>query len=320
MRDRRPQRTKLGGAVACCVLAVIAMSLGPTGERFVRSSLRDASRPGLLVADWLRTRSVMLDMTRWPWTDDRAKVPEAARMESVENAALELEVRKLRFELAAARQSMEAFAASLGPVGSSSEVAEASVQRVAARVLARGERGHEPGGVILASGTTAGLQPNRIAVKSIELAVGEGEQFASHATVLAGAAVVGRTEQVGGWTATVLPVTDPHFRAHVTIVSMTSDAPRLGEQGIIEGDGKGGCVVKYVPSTATVAVGDHVYSFDPTGRIPQPLYYGLIEHAELRDAAPHWDIRLHPAADPLKLEHVHVLIPKPLDPSSSPDG
>jgi cell shape-determining protein MreC len=308
---------KLGGPIVCCVLAVIAMSLGPTGERRVRSSMRDMSRPGLVLGTWLQARSQSLDMTRWPWTTERSQPPAVAESSSAADEQLLQELRQLRFELAAERQTRADFERSLGPIKTTSQNAKPDVRRIPARVFAADDEASAPGGVILASGTTDGIQAGRIAVQPLRLAVDDGQVLTAHATVLAGAAVVGRTDEVGGWTATVLPVTDPGFRAHVTIVSVASDGYRLGENGVLEGDGQGGCIVKYVPSTASVSAGDHVYSFDPTGRIPQPLYFGQIDRAELRDAAPHWSIHLQPAADPSSLREVHVLVPETAKPSTA---
>jgi hypothetical protein len=110
-----------------------------------------------------------------------------------------------------------------------------------------------------------------------------------------------------------VPVTSPEFRAHVRIVHMTAEGPIFGDEGMIEGDGRGGCTVRYVPSTAAVAVGDHVYSHDVTGRVPQPLYYGQIERAVLRDGAPHWDIGVRPAAEPKAFTELHVLAPREVE-------
>ena len=70
---------------------------------------------------------------------------------------------------------------------------------------------------------------------------------------LAGAAVVGRTAEVGAWTSTLLPVTHRDFRAHVALIRETESGPVEGEEGILEGDGRGRCRMRYVPSTATVA-------------------------------------------------------------------
>lgn len=158
------------------------------------------------------------------------------------------------------------------------------------------------------------MATGQLAVEPPILTAGAETGTPGGAVVLAGAAVVGRIDEVGVWTSTLLPVTHPEFRAHVWIVRASADGPESGEQGILEGDGHGGCVVRYVPSTAAVAVGDHVYSYDPTGRMPQPLYYGRIDHAELPEGAPHWEIRVRPAAEPAAFAEVHVLVPTTPEP------
>jgi hypothetical protein len=219
-----------------------------------------------------------------------------------------LELRRLRAEVADLKRSFAAFDASLGPItaGDAASDPTAGVERIAARML-DAPSGTEPGGLIVAAGAVSGVTAARPVVAPVAVSAGTRDGVPAGATVLAGAAVLGRTDEVGALTSTVLPVTSPAFRSHVWIVRVTDRGPAFGEEGVLEGDGRGGCVVKYVASTEAVAVGDHVYSHDPTGRIPQPLYYGRIDRAELRDGAPHWDIHLRPAADAGRVGVVHVL-------------
>jgi cell shape-determining protein MreC len=254
-----------------------------------------------------------IDPGRWPWTTGGRSAEAATRPPAASETVQEVELRRLRAELAIVRGRLASFEASLGPLGRSDADLHSFVERIPARVLNSADASVGPGGLIVSSGAAAGVEPGRPAVSATVLAAGEAAGVSSDAAVLAGAAVVGRTDQVGEWTSTVVPVTASEFRAHVRLVRESADGPVLGEDGLLEGDGRGGCVVKYVPSTAAVTAGDHVYSHDPSGRIPQPLYFGRIESASLRDGAPHWEIRVRPAADLSSIAEVHVLRPKPLE-------
>jgi cell shape-determining protein MreC len=281
------------------------MSLGSRGESSVRSLIRDVSVPGFVAGERLRQWRADLDMTRWPWTQERTRVAVSARTERHDDAAL-AELRRLRFELAQQREKLAGFQDSLGPIHASAQSAH-GVKRISTRVLLPESRFSQAGGIVLSAGATAGIDSNRLAVEEVVLNAG-GEGIPRRATVLAGATVVGKTAEIGAWTSTLLAVYDPQFRAHVRLVRQGTAGTVMGEQGVLEGDGSSGCLVKYVPSNVAVEVGDHVYSFDPTGRIPQPLYYGQVDRAELRPEAPHWDIHVRPAVDLAKLSEVQVLI------------
>lgn len=308
MRRRAADSPSLRGPVACCLLAVVALSLGPAAESSVRSAVRDAARPGFLLARRLSEVTERLDLARWPWTKAAPIAASPSGQPQVIDTASELELRRLRAEVADLKHTLAAFDASLGPIKTVDAASDpaAGVERIAARVLDAAS-GNEAGGLIVSAGISSGVAPARPVVAPVEVSAGKRDGVPEGATVLAGAAVLGRTDEVGTLTSMVLPVTASAFRAHVWIVRTTGRGPAFGEEGVLEGDGRGGCVVKYVPSTEAVAVGDHVYSHDPTGRIPQPLYYGRIDRAELRDGAPHWDIHVRPAADARRVGVVHVL-------------
>jgi cell shape-determining protein MreC len=302
-RFRQTTPSALRGPIACCALALVAMSLGTEGESCVRSVVRDASLPGLLAGEHLRQWRSRLDLTRWPWTQEIAD--ETGRTEDApRDDAVLIEIRRLRYELAEERAKLAALQASLGPLATSPHE---SIKRVSARLLFPKRRSCRAGGLIVGAGGAAGIESDTIALEPIVLSDGQNA-VPRRSTVLAGAAVVGKTEDVGAWTSKIVAVSDPGFRAHVRLVRQHHYGVVMGEQGVLEGDGRDGCVVKYVPSTAAVEVGDHVYSCDPTGRIPQPLYYGQIVRAALRPGAPHWEIRVRPAVNLAELSEVQVLL------------
>lgn len=313
MRRRTDDRPSLRGPIACCLLAVAALSLGPKGEAAVRAAVRDVAKPGFLLAGGLESALGRIDPGRWPWTAGGRPAEVPVTHLAATEAVQEVELRRLRAELAILRHQLASIEASLGPIGRSEADSRSLVERIPARVLNTADASVGPGGLIVSSGAAAGVEPGQPAVSAVVLAAGEAAGVSGDAAVLAGAVVVGRTDEVGEWASTVVPVTAPEFRAHVRLVRESADGPVLGEEGLLEGDGRGGCVVKYVPSTAAVTIGDHVYSHDPSGRIPQPLYFGRIESASLRDGAPHWEMRVRPAADLSSLAEVHVLRPRPLE-------
>lgn len=312
MRRHPDDGPSLRGPILCCMLAVVALSLGPTGEAAVRSAIRDVARPGFLLAREITSCRSTLDLRRWPWSGGTPLPPAVRQDNQPGKAASEVELRRLRAELAAARHDLGAFDASLGPVGrvQPSAGGRPAVERIEAQVLDASDAAVGPGGLIVGAGRMNGVEAGRPAI-AVSLDAGERAGVTADAAVLAGAAVLGRTDEVGTWTSTVVPVTAPEFRAHVRIVRETADGPVLGDEGVLEGDGRGGCVVKYIASTTAVSVGDHVYSHDPSGQIPQPLYFGRIETASLGDGAPHWEIRVRPAADFRTTAVVYVLCPKP---------
>jgi cell shape-determining protein MreC len=320
MRDRRAtDGISLRGPIAGCVLAVVALSLGTSAESALRSLVRDIARPGYVLGTVVSRHLAGCDLQRWPWTaGDTTVRKQAPSDETVDRLAkANRERRALRAELAAARRELVAYERSLGPERRSSTSSD-GVQRIPARVLRAADDTDGQtvaGGVLLGSGSENGIAPDQISVEPIVLTAGTATATPEGAIVIAGAAVVGRTDEVGRWTSTLLPVTDAGFRAHVRLVRETESGPVAGDEGILEGDGRRGCLVRYVPSTSSVAVGDHVYSFDPTGRLSQPLYYGCVVAAELRDGAPHWTITVEPAADVASFTTIHVLAPTNPDPS-----
>lgn len=313
-RGRHPNEPGLAGPVVCCMLAIVALSLGPTGEAVLRATVRDAAVPGYLIERRFSHWLTKLDLTRWPWTEETVTrtavtTDAAAARERDELTEARRQARALRAALAIARRDAAAMAASLGPIRPEAGASIPRVERIPARLLRTERPGVAAGGLLIGNGASDGLVPNLVTVESVTLAAGSDNGVPEGGVILAGAAIVGRTEDVGVWASTILSITDPEFRAHVAIVRDTEAGPVFGDEGILEGDGRGGCVIRYLPSTASVSVGDHVYSVDPTGRLPQPLYYGRIEQAELRRGAPHWDVTVRPAADPKSLTSVHVLVP-----------
>ncbi len=113
--------------------------------------------------------------------------------------------------------------------------------------------------------------------------------------VFAGRCVVGKVGQVGRWTSTIIPVTDPEYSGRAQLVRSTEQGAVLGAEGVITGDGEGRCLLKYVPGTEPVAVGDVVYTPVGHSNLPVPMHYGTVIKATLTNQAQDWTIVIAPA-------------------------
>ncbi|MCA9075814.1 MAG: rod shape-determining protein MreC [Planctomycetaceae bacterium] len=125
--------------------------------------------------------------------------------------------------------------------------------------------------------------------------------------VFAGRCVVGKVGQVGRWTSTIIPVTDPDYSGRAQLVRATEQGMVLGAEGVITGDGEGTCLLKYVPGTEPVAVGDVVYTPVGHSSLPVPMHYGTVIEATLTDRAQDWTIVVVPAETLNKARRVQVL-------------
>ncbi len=125
--------------------------------------------------------------------------------------------------------------------------------------------------------------------------------------VFAGRCVVGKVGQVGRWTSTIIPVTDPAYSGRAQLVRATEQGTVLGAEGVMTGDGEGKCLLKYVPGTEPVAVGDVVYTPVEHSGLPVPMHYGTVVQATLTDQAQDWTIVIAPAETIARARRVQVL-------------
>jgi len=125
--------------------------------------------------------------------------------------------------------------------------------------------------------------------------------------VFAGRCVVGKVGQVGRWTSTIIPITDPGFFGRAQLVRSTSQGPVLGAEGVITGNGEGQCLINYIPGTEPVAVGDDVYTTVGHSTLPVPMYYGKVTQAKLTDQAQDWEITVEPAETLVGRRSIQVL-------------
>jgi len=82
----------------------------------------------------------------------------------------------------------------------------------------------------------------------------------------------------------------------------------MGVEGLLEGTGDA-CHVSGVPDTASVAIGDEVFSADIDGMTGPHLYYGTVVGADFESAAG-WSIAVKPAILLSDVEDVSVLVPR----------
>lgn len=79
-------------------------------------------------------------------------------------------------------------------------------------------------------------------------------------------------------------------------------------QGILQGRGADGCILKYVQSSEEVREGDSVISSGLAGVFPKGLLLGVVRKVEKEPFGLFQDIQVSPSVDLLKLEEVVVIL------------
>lgn len=139
------------------------------------------------------------------------------------------------------------------------------------------------------------------------LDLGIDSKLAQGQPAYSGRRVVGRISRVGRWTSTLQPVTDTRFRGLARLARVGQDRPIYSTRGMLEGTGDGFCRLTLVPATAAVSIGDTVFTDGRDQPDDWPMVYGTVVQARLPGEAPHWEIRVRPAADLNELKQVEVL-------------
>jgi rod shape-determining protein MreC len=165
-------------------------------------------------------------------------------------------------------------------------------------------------------GETAGVVPADFVVSVEEardqpphLLIDQGDDADLHSDqpVFAGRCVVGKIQNVGRWTSSVLPVTDLEFRGQAQLMRRTEEGLVVGSEGILSGDGKDGCLLNFIAATQPVAVGDEVYTAVAGTPLPTPMYYGRVVAVSLASGAPYWEIQVKPSESLNQTKTVQVL-------------
>lgn len=138
--------------------------------------------------------------------------------------------------------------------------------------------------------------------QSIVIDRGAAHGVAADSPVVSARGVVGRVVEVSSSSSRVLLIVDPDSRVGGVI-----QASRLG--GIVEGMGRGGCRITYLPRRGEINLGEEVVT-SGLGRIyPPGLLIGTITSVYLDEHGLYQFADLEPAADFDRLEHVIVLAP-----------
>ena len=131
----------------------------------------------------------------------------------------------------------------------------------------------------------------------------------------AGQAVIGKIDEVGSWTSSLIPITSVKYRGSARIARRTEQGLQLGTDGILVGLGEGKCELLQIPLTESIQVGQDVYTGEVDRELPlsmqstlgQPMYYGRVVEAELPRGAPYWKIIVEPAVKLSEVKQVSVL-------------
>jgi len=119
--------------------------------------------------------------------------------------------------------------------------------------------------------------------------------------VLTDIGVGGRIIDASWHASKVLLITD--FNSNVDALVQRSRV-----QGILQGAGPEGCVLKYVPSSGDVQAGDEVITSGLVGIFPKGFLLGTVSRVEKEKTGLFQKIVVKPAVDPALLEEVMVLL------------
>jgi len=163
-------------------------------------------------------------------------------------------------------------------------------------------------GVVFDRGWPAGVREAAMVVQSPSplIDLGEPQQLSPEDPLIVGRVILGKVAVVGRWTSTYLPVTDPEFRGPAQLLHVTDQGTLWGAKGIVQGLGRA-CELRGISGTATVRVGDDVFTADRDGMLEAPLYYGRVTSAELTEDGREWTVIVEPAPRPTSNTQVQVL-------------
>jgi hypothetical protein len=162
---------------------------------------------------------------------------------------------------------------------------------------------------VVAVGSREGIAADELVLDASAPHVDRGEQsgIETNALVLAGRRLVGRVREVGRWTSTIQPITDPEFRLSVQLLRGDGNQRLLGAKGVLAGQGDGTCTMTYVDATQPVVVGDLVVTPADDPHFPAMLLCGRVIEARLKEGSLEWFITVEPAAAIAELTSVAVL-------------
>lgn len=162
---------------------------------------------------------------------------------------------------------------------------------------------------LLSVGARDGIAIDELVLDDAAPHIDRGEQVGVEAQslVLDGRRLIGKIVEVGRWTSSVQPITDPEFRQSVQLVRVSGDQALLGAKGVLCGHGDGACRLTYVDATQPVAAGDLVVTPGDDPHVPAMLLCGRVVDASLSDGSLEWTITVEPAVALEGLSHVAIL-------------
>jgi len=291
--------------LACCLGGVCLQAAPQSLASLWRQSVHDLLQPGERAArgivDALNRGRTWLATREQPGSEhaDEHRRQLAASTQTIRR--LQLELAQAHAELAKARQEYGL------PVQPTDPLFRPEL--VEARRLGTELAGLWPGRNVIDVGSSSGVASAALIVEPETVLLDQGQQagIAGEQPVFTGRVVVGKIADIGRWTSRVQLVTDAGYRGFARLVHQSSQGARFGAEGILEGDGTAHCRLEWIPSTATVSVGDLVVTSQTDGGLPAPMVYGVVVSAELTDEAPRWNIRVQPAMAAERLQRVQVL-------------
>jgi hypothetical protein len=168
----------------------------------------------------------------------------------------------------------------------------------------------DPVGGRLNEGARQGIPKGGVVV-SRRLDRGAREALARGEPVLAAAGLVGTIDEVGPLTSTVRLITHPKSSLMVQVIARRRNQWLAGPGGVANGAGDGRTLkVLCIPRGADVQPGDFlVTSPSQEATLPPYLIVGRITRAELKPAAPFYDVEAEPRVPPDEVHEVYVLAP-----------
>lgn len=155
------------------------------------------------------------------------------------------------------------------------------IDGVVARVI-----GYDPSSwqraIVIDSGLTEGIEPGM--------------------AVISGSGLVGQVTSVGRGSSRVLLISDPLSGVDALVQGNRA-------RGIIEGDGDGNYVWKFVLREEEVKIGDRIISSGLDGVYPRGLLIGVVTEVNSRPDSMFHDIRVQPSVRMEKIESVIVVSP-----------
>jgi rod shape-determining protein MreC len=138
-------------------------------------------------------------------------------------------------------------------------------------------------------------------IKTVLIDKGTADGLKPGLPVLAERGTVGRITEASWHASKVLLLIDE---------TSNIDASLQGgrNQGILQGDGLGTCMLKYIPKTETVKLGDIVISSGLSGIFPKGSPLGVVTHIDNTDHGLFQKVKVAPYVDVAKLEEILVLL------------